>query len=425
MRLSACFAEALGGPDSVAIARDTRRSGGMLGAAVIAGINSVGVDVVDLGVLPTPGLSWFLQQRPEIGGGIMITASHNAWQDNGLKLFAALGGKASNDVQDATVAIYQDGGTWEGEPGAYIDAAAEAERGYLGSLLSSVEPDEHGRLPLAGSTLVVDTASGAAWRVLPELLEAAGATVIDLAPTPDGVNINSGLGAVHPEVMAAAVVARGADAGVAVDGDGDRIMIADEQGQVYDGDSILGFLAARMLAEGTLQGGVVVGTKTTNSGLDQYLRELGLELLRSDVGDRNVSALMVSRGANLGGETSGHVLTPDACPTGDGSRVALDVLRRVADLGRPLSELLGAVHRYPVATAKVRVGARPALDSLAALVSLLDEATAALAPVGGRHLLRYSGTEPVLRIQVEGPDAAVVSGWAERIEACARECIPE
>ncbi len=421
LRLAASFAEALGGSGAVAVARDTRRSGGMLSAAVIAGLCSAGVDVIDLGVLPTPGLSWFLHQRGDVVGGVMITASHNPWQDNGLKLFAADGGKISDDLQDLTVAVYRDGGTWEGPPGTCVDLAAEAGAGYLESLQSSAADAPR---PLQGWTLVVDTASGAAWRVLPQALARAGATVIELAPPPDGQNINEGLGAVHPEAVAAAVVTHNADGGVAVDGDGDRIMLSDERGVVHDGDAILGFLAARMQADGSLRGGVVVGTKTSNSGLAQHLRGLGLDLLRADVGDRNVSALMASRGANLGGETSGHVLTPDLCPTGDATRVALDVLRRAALLGMPLSDSLGAVPRYPVSTAQVRVGSRPDLESLPALTSLLQEATAALEPTGGRHLLRYSGTEPVLRIQVEGPDAAVVRSWVERIEACARECIP-
>lgn len=425
MGLAASLADALGRPGAIAIARDTRRSGGMLAAAVVAGLTSAGVDVLDLGVLPTPGLSWFLQRRPDVGGGIMITASHNAWRDNGLKLFAALGGKVSDAVQEATAARFEVGGVWEGEPGGTHDVSADAESGYLGSLLDGLPTRPGSQPPLAGKTIVVDTASGAAWRVLPKLLALVGAEVIDLAPAPDGVNINAGLGAVHPEVMARAVVANDAWAGIAVDGDGDRVMLADEAGVVHDGDAILGFLAARMLADGTLRGGVVVGTRTTNSGLAQHLTGLGLSLLRSDVGDRHVSALMDTSGANLGGETSGHVLTPDQCPTGDGSRVALDVLGRAAELGRPLSELLGAVPRYPVSTAKVRVGARPPLDSLPALVSLLAEANTALGPAGGRHLLRYSGTEPVLRIQVEGPDADVVLTWTRRIEACARECIPE
>lgn len=424
LRLAACFLEALGDVERVAIARDTRRSGDLLAAAVTAGLTSAGAEVFDLGVLPTPALSWFLAHRPEIGGGIMITASHNAWHDNGLKFFGAGGTKIADSVQDATAAAWRDGrGHHEGAPGARWDVGAEAERGYLASLLADVEGDD-GSLPLDGWTIVADTASGAACAVLPEALEAAGATVISIAPEPDGVNINDGLGAVHPEVMAAAVVEHGAHAGVAVDGDGDRIMLADEAGTVHDGDAILGFLAAQMQADGSLQGDVVVGTKTSNSGLGQYLSGLGLELARSDVGDRHVAALMKARGGNLGGETSGHVLTPDLCPSGDATRVALDVLRRAAATGEPLSALLGAVPRYPVARASVRVGARPPIAELPALVALMAEADTALAPVGGRTLLRYSGTEPVLRVQVEAPDAATADGWRDRLAACVQECIP-
>ena len=416
LRLAACFAGALGEATAVAIARDTRRSGDMLSAAVVAGLCGAGLDVHDLGVLPTPALSWYLAEHPELAGGIMITASHNAWPDNGLKFFAAGGTKVADAVQDATASAWQDGSNGPtAPPGARHDVAEVAERGYLASLVAAVDS-------LQGTKVVVDTASGAAWRVLPAALDAAGAEVIDIAPPPTGTNINDGLGAVHPGVMAAAVVTHGAHAGIAVDGDGDRIMLADPTGQVHDGDAILGFLAADMRAEGTLRGGCVVGTKTTNSGLGQYLAQQDLQLLRSDVGDRHVAALMASSGANLGGETSGHVLTPDLCPTGDGSRVALDVLRRAR--GRSLADLLGAVPRYPVGKASVRVAERPPLDSLPALAELTDAANTALAAVGGRTLLRYSGTEPILRIQVEAPDAADATGWAERLAACARECIP-
>ena len=418
LRLAGCFALALGRPAAVAIARDTRRSGDMLAAAVTAGLTGAGVDVVDLGVLPTPGLSWYLSRHDDIGGGLMITASHNPWHDNGLKLFAAGGGKISDAAQDATASAWQAGeGAASGAPGVLRDASDAALAAYLADLIASCA----GR-PLEGQTLVADTASGAAWRVLPEALEAAGAKVIRLAPAPNGTNINAGLGAVHPEAAGAAVLRHGADGGVAVDGDGDRIMVIDATGAVHDGDAILGFLAVQAQADGTLRGGAVVGTKTTNSGLGQYLADRGVALLRSDVGDRNVAALMAERGANLGGETSGHVLTPDLCPTGDGTRVALEVLRRAA--GASLAERLGAVPRYPVGKATVRVGSRPPLESLPRLVELTAQATAALDAVGGRTLLRYSGTEPVLRIQVEAPDAASAQSWAERLEACVRECIP-
>jgi phosphoglucosamine mutase len=399
----------------VAIARDTRESGPMLAAAVAAGLTSAGCDVVDLGVVPTPALSWWLAQRGDLAGGVMITASHNPHGDNGLKLFAGSGAKASDATQAGTEAR-MGASAAPGRFGAISHAAMLPE--YLASL---VEPFAGGA-DLGGRLVLADAAAGAAHEALPAALEAAGARVRSTSPQPDGRNINHECGAVHPEALSAAVRAAGAWAGVAVDGDGDRVTLVDERGDVHDGDPILGFLAAEMHGEGSLVGGVVVGTVTTNSGLERFLTSRGVRLLRSAVGDRSVAAMMDTHRARLGGESSGHVLTPDLCPTGDGLRVALQVLRRAA--GRPLSEVLGAVPRDPSAKRSVRVGGRPPLDTLPALRSLLAEADEALAAAGGRQLLRYSGTEPVLRVQVEGPELALVEAWADRLAACARQCIP-
>jgi phosphoglucosamine mutase len=277
---------------------------------------------------------------------------------------------------------------------------------------------------LAGRLVLADSAAGAAYEALPGALLSAGAEVRGTSPVPDGRNINLHCGAVHPEALAEAVKAHGAWAGVSVDGDGDRVTLVDELGCVHDGDPIVGFLAAGLQAAGQLPGALVVGTVTTNSGLERYLAERDVRLVRSKVGDRNVAAMMKQHDAPLGGESSGHVLTPHLCPTGDGVRVALEVLRQASLQGRPLSELLGAVPRDPSAKRAVRVGARPALDSLPRLSALLAEADVALARGGARRLLRYSGTEPVLRIQIEGPDRELVETWANRITECAQQCIP-
>jgi len=403
-----------GDDGSVVIARDTRESGAMLAAAVSAGLSSAGVAVVDLGVLPTPALSWWLHARPEHAGGVMITASHNPWQDNGLKLFAAGGGKSPDRVQQAA----------EHRVGAPVATAAfggVSRRDVLEPYLASLGAP--GR-PLAGLTVVADSAAGAAWRALPSALANLGAEVLPGSPEPNGRNINEGWGAVHPGALAAEVVRTGAWAGVALDGDGDRVTLVDQEGEVHDGDAILGFLAAEMQSAGVLPGDVVVGTVTTNSGLERFLSARGISLLRSDVGDRHVAALMAESGARLGGESSGHVLTPDTCPTGDGLRVALDVLVRVASRGESLSATLGVVPRDPSAKRSVRVGSRPPIDSVAPLASLMREADVALSAAGARQLLRYSGTEPVLRIQVEGPQLDLVERWADRLAACVRDSIP-
>ncbi|MCO4768788.1 MAG: phosphoglucosamine mutase [Deltaproteobacteria bacterium] len=405
------------GDGAVAIARDTRESGPMLASVVAAGLTSAGCDVIDLGVVPTPALSWWMARTDGLLGGVMITASHNPWFDNGLKLFAADGSKTPDAVQRAAEARL-------GEVRETDRFGAVKGAKVLPDYLESLAGAFAGGGRLDGRLVVADSAAGAAFEALPLSLSAAGAEVRRSSPPPTGRNINDGCGAVHPEELAAAVVKHGAWAGVSVDGDGDRVTLVDERGVVHDGDPILGFLADGLLRAGQLAGDVVVGTVTTNSGLERYLADRGVSLLRSAVGDRNVAALMETSGAVIGGESSGHVLTPHLCPTGDGIRVALEVLRQARLADEPLSALLGAIPRDPSSKRSVRVGARPALDSLPPLVALLEEADAALHAGGARRLLRYSGTEPVLRIQVEGPARGLVDTWADRIEACARECIP-
>lgn len=405
-QLGAAFAGALTGRSRVAIARDTRESGPGLAAAVARGLAGAGADVADLGVLPTPALSWAIARDGGLDGGVMITASHNPWHDNGLKLFGPDGLKASDELQASTERLFGDGGAAPAREAGRIDAdqGPAVLAGYRTSL---------GEAP--SGTVVFDDAAGAASVVMADLL---GPAAVPVAPTPDGRNINRDVGAVHPEAAAALAVERGAWAGLVVDGDGDRIVIVDERGGVHDGDALLGFLADRMQSRGTLRGGAVVGTVTSNSGLEVWLAERGLTLVRTPVGDRHVAAAMRDRGCNLGGEASGHVLTPDLCPTGDGLRVGLAVLREAAALDRPLSELLGAVPMFPSSTRKLPHGSRPPIESLLsgpAVLPVLEGITSG----GGRSLVRYSGTEPYLRIQVEGPDADLVEAWTDRLVAAA------
>jgi phosphoglucosamine mutase len=267
--------------------------------------------------------------------------------------------------------------------------------------------------------VVADTASGAGEGLLEELLAALGAEVVVHAPPSDGRNINLRVGAVHPEALGERVLAEGAWAGVALDGDGDRIMLVDELGAVHDGDAILGLLAEQehLSRSGGLPGGLVVGTVNSNGGLEVWLRDLGLRFLRTPVGDRHIAAALRARGAVLGGESSGHILTPEECPTGDALRVAVRILSGAAEAGADLSALLGRIPRFPVATRKVAVAAKPPLETLGSFQRLLEQADAALSAQGGRRLVRYSGTEPVLRVLVEGPTSDLVETWADRIAA--------
>lgn len=406
--LASGFGIALGG-GGVAVARDTRESGGWIRDAVVDGLRGVGADVSDLGVLPTPALSHAIAADSALVGGVMITASHNPWHDNGLKLFGGDGTKASDAVQAASEGAWRAGITPAARRGTTSDRdGASARAAYLESLQGA----------RVDHPIVLDDAAGAAAGVLLEAL-GEGSDRIALAPAPDGRNINAGIGAVHPEATAARVLESGAWGGIVLDGDGDRIAIVDELGTVHDGDAILGFLAASMQAEGSLRGGAVVGTVMTNGGLEAYLAERGLGLIRTPVGDRHVSAAMIEHGCNLGGETSGHVLTPDRCPTGDGLRVGLHVLRVAAAAGKPLSVLLGGVPRFPSASRKVPDGGhRPPIDRLLGgpqFRPVLDR----IGDGGGRPLVRYSGTEPYLRIQVEGPSTDLVEAWADQLAQAA------
>lgn len=430
------FAGVLPGSPLVAVARDTRESGAWLMDAVVGGLLEGGASVQDLGVFPTPALSWWVGRQPQVSAGVMVTASHNPWTDNGIKLLGPDGRKAQDSLQDACEAAIAAAGALEADaaarggggtqgdpctagdvagagsgppPGRLSDRAGQARAEWVASLLAGRQGCLEGRL------VVADDAAGAAWQILAPVLEACGAAVLRAAPEPDGRNINDGVGAVHPEAAARLVAERGAWGGVVLDGDGDRVQLVDEAGRVHDGDAILGFLAERMAADGTLRGGAVTGTITTNGGLESFLRDRGIGLIRAEVGDRHVASAMDACGCNLGGEYSGHVLTPDLCPTGDGIRVALLVLGAAAAMGAPLSALLGGVPHFPSSYRKVpesgprlpagRIAEHPAVAAIALEVER----------GGGRTLIRWSGTEPLLRVQVEGPSPDLVEAWADRL----------
>lgn len=424
LRLGAALVECLGGTSGrIALARDTRESGDLLLSSVAAGIQGAGGTALNFGVLPTPGLALLVESLPECVAGVMVTASHNPWWDNGLKFFGGDGHKLSEQDQARLEDTYRVARDTDEVPGAgrasgsLEDKSAWAEEAYLAALIGGA------RCRLDGRTIVVDHASGAAWNVLPRVLSELGANVVGVAPDPDGRNINQGTGAVHPEKAARKVVEVGAWAGVVVDGDGDRIYLVDEGGVIHDGDAIVGVLAGALSREQGLRGGAVIGTVTTGAGLEAFLAARGIDLIRTAVGDRHVAVAMDENGCNLGGESSGHVLTPDLCPSGDGSRVAIELLGRAITSESSLSELLRAVPRFPIARRRVDAGLRPPLEGLSGLQDVLREADEVLAAADGRQLLRYSGTEPVLRVQVEGKDADLVEAWADRIAAAANEAI--
>ncbi|MFG0318289.1 MAG: phosphoglucosamine mutase [Planctomycetota bacterium JB042] len=401
-----------GAEGPVALARDPRRSSPMIAAGLAAGLASEGVEVLDLGVLPTPGLAVLLEG---LGAslGAMVSASHNPMRDNGIKVLLADGGKLADDDElwleaelDRPPASPAPTGAGVGDV-RRVDAAVDR---YVDVLAARFDG-----LSLEGMRIVVDAANGATSEAAPRILERLGADVALRFASPDGLNINDGCGAVHPEAMARDVVAEGADVGVAFDGDGDRLMLASADGSVQDGDRVLYVCGRERLAGGTLKDGVLVGTVMSNFGLELAMRALGGRLHRTPVGDRHVAAALREHGWGLGGEPSGHVIFgAEHGFVGDGLYSALSVLAVIARTGTPMHELSRDLKAVPQVLLNVPVREKPPLDEQPALAGRIEEAEAALAGEG-RVLVRYSGTENLLRVMVEGTDDTIVRSEAEAI----------
>jgi phosphoglucosamine mutase len=382
-----------------ALGRDPRISGDLLEAAMVAGMCSAGADVLRLGVLPTPGVA-YLAQVLSVDAGIVISASHNPVEDNGVKFFAKTGFKLPDAVEDEIEAALD---KVRGNPrpigiavGRVHDVPDAADR-----YLAHVAPMARGRL--TGWRVVVDCANGAMSGIAPALWERLGATVIPVNASPDGTNINAGSGSTHPEVIQGAVVAHGADLGFAHDGDGDRVIAADRHGHLVDGDTIMGITALHRHARGELPGALVVATVMSNLGFEQVLHRAGIRLERVRVGDRYVLERMLETGARVGGEQSGHVLFLDRATTGDGLVTAVELVNVILESGRPLEDLRAPFHRYPQVLLNVRVSdpGRWASDpEIAAAVAQAEHRLRGR----GRVLIRASGTEPLVRVMTECDD---------------------
>ena len=411
-RALACLAGRNGRTGPIVIARDPRRSSPMIAAALSAGVASEGGAVLDLGVVPTPGLAVLLS---DLGAslGVMVSASHNQMRDNGIKVIHADGSKLA-DEDELWLEARLDAPPAEpvpigGDVGDVTRLARPVDR-YVDLLVSRFPG-----LSLSGLKIVVDAAHGATSAAGPRTLERLGATVETMFAEPDGININDGCGAVHPEAMAAAVVARGADVGVAFDGDGDRLMVASADGSVQDGDRVLFVCANDRLSTGDLTDGVVVGTVMSNFGLELAMNELGGRLERTPVGDRWVAQALREHGWDLGGEPSGHLIFgADHGFVGDGIYSALKVLEVMVRTGRPLHELSAGLKAVPQILLNVNVREKPPIDSLASVRERITAAEAAMAG-RGRVLVRYSGTENLLRVMVEGTDGEQVNREAASI----------
>lgn len=397
-----------GGCGRVLIGRDTRASGKSLVAAVAAGLRAAGLEPVSLGVVPTPAVA----RAVRVSGatlGVVVTASHNPAADNGIKFFAGTGIKLTDEDEARIEALL---------PAAPASAAGDfpetdSVADYIAAAIAMLPAKA-----LAGWRIVLDTANGATAGTSPEVLRALGAEVLGIGDTPDGLNINAGVGSEHPEKLAAKVRETGARIGVAHDGDGDRCILCDETGAVLDGDEVLTLLALHALGKRSLAKDELVVTVQSNLGVDAAVRAAGGRVVRTGVGDRYVIERMLADGATLGGESSGHIICADVSPTGDGLVAALKVIEVMLETGRPLSELRGGLRKFPQATRNLKVREK---KELAACPSLAGEIAALESELGeqGRVLVRFSGTEAKLRLLVEGPTDATVNDGVARLAKAA------
>jgi phosphoglucosamine mutase len=383
---------------SAVIGRDSRASGDFLEAAVVAGLASSGVDVLRLGVIPTPGVA-YLTGALNADFGVVLSASHNPAADNGIKFFGRAGVKLPDETEDAIEARLFSAGT--GPPYVFgrVTDAYSAHETYLDHLLASLPAAVTGQPPLQGLRVVVDCAHGAAYSIGPRALRRAGAEVIAIGAAPDGLNINAGVGSTHLDTLAAAVIEHGADAGLAFDGDADRCLAVDGDGQPLDGDQILAVLASQLKRGNQLAGNTVVVTVMSNLGFHDAMRESGVTVIETPVGDKHVYAAMRDGGYILGGEQSGHIIQMGHATTGDGVLTGLHLLAAVNSIGVPVSAAGKMMTRYP----QVLINVRGNKDRAMADPALAEAVSAAKSVLGdaGRVLLRPSGTEPVIRVMVE------------------------
>jgi len=401
-------------PVRLVIGRDTRESGEWIERELARGAVAEGGEVTSVGVLPTPGVA-YVARTFDFDLGIVLSASHNPFRDNGIKVFSGHGEKFSEDDERRVEVLVADD-TWSVPARAeavlssadFVDAYLEAIRGLW--------PDPS---PLAGSRLALDLANGATTATAARLFASLGFDLVMLGDRPDGRNINLACGSTHPAGLAAAVLANGCRLGVAFDGDGDRAIFVDHGGRVIDGDGVLLLLALHLQQQGRLVGNTVVATVMSNVGLELALGQHGIRLLRAPVGDKYVMDEMARGGYALGGEQSGHIILAEHLPTGDGMATAVAVLRTMAESGRELADLAGALVTYPQTLVNVRVREKVPLDEVPAVQETIARVEGAIAG-RGRILVRYSGTEPLLRVMIEGPDQASVQAWAEEIAEAVR-----
>jgi phosphoglucosamine mutase len=397
------------------IGRDTRRSGPLLQSAMVAGLLSAGADAFDVGVIPTPAIA-LLTKALDADGGIVLSASHNPFEDNGIKLFSSEGTKFPDAWEDEIEARFR---------GA--DEAPRARRGDVGRLVTYDRAEAYYieyltrcfPLDLAGVTIALDCAHGATYRVAPRVFRKLGARVALLGAKPDGTNINARGGALHPTSLQKKVRAAGASIGFAFDGDGDRLISVDETGEIRDGDYALAVIGRHLAARDRLKGNVLVTTVMANLGLDKALADAGIRIVKTQVGDRYVHEEMQKIGANVGGEQSGHLLFLDHAPTGDGILSALALLSVVRDTGESLSALAGCMQKFPQILVNVPVNGKPPLHTVRGLSARVEAFEREMGGAG-RVLLRYSGTESLARVMIEGADGERIRAMADELAGLIR-----
>ena len=384
----------------ILVGKDTRISGYMIENAIVAGLTATGYDVIQIGPMPTPAIA-FITEDMRCDAGIMISASHNSFEDNGIKFFDGNGNKLSEAIEKEIETIANnDELIREGQVTAKNIGKAKRIDDVIGRYIVQLKNSFPRDLSLHGIRIVLDTANGAAYKVGPTVLEELGADIVVLHNKPDGFNINENCGALHPKELGQNVIKYRADLGIALDGDADRIVVVDEKGEIVDGDHLLGALGIYMHKEGKLKGNAIVATVMSNQGLEDYAKENGIALYRSSVGDKHVLELMREKGINFGGEQSGHIIVNDFAKTGDGLVSALQILALLIRTNKKASKVLRPFKLYPQKLVNIKVKVKKPLEEIEGL----DKKLAAIENDNMRHLVRYSGTENKLRLLIEGKE---------------------
>ncbi len=403
----------------VVIGKDTRLSGYMIESALTSGLCSMGVDVLLVGPMPTPGIA-FLTRSLRADAGVVISASHNPYEDNGIKFFGRDGFKLPDEVERRMEELIFSGAIDSIRPTAAEIGKAFRIDDAVGRYNEFVKSSIPRGMDFSGLRAVVDSANGAAYKIGPSILTELGAEVMSLYDQPTGMNINQGCGSLHPEVISRAVTANRADIGIAFDGDADRVILCDEKGIEIDGDAVMAICALQMMKEGRLKQNTLVATVMSNLGLELAMQKAGGKLVRAAVGDRYVVEKMVEGGYNLGGEQSGHIIFLDNNTTGDGLISALQILAVMKQTGKKLSDLASCMKTYPQTLVNVKVKARHELSSIPDIANRMAEIEKKLEGTG-RLLVRYSGTEPKVRVMIEGEDKGEIQALANGLAGIIRE----